>query len=536
MDAFKSILARIAGGELPTSHQLLPYLCLESRGQRALVNEMLADACVQAGTHQHLEQARIFIQRAWLLSGGSADLMPLYSRIASGLNDALSMREAYKQLGMRAAARQDISAAIAHFTSSHYAHPLINSIDKYDYDFDIMRCMDQLAAPHRFHTTTRVKFPARGKIRLAHLVRGATELNSILVEINLVLARFYDKSRFEITFFIPESQPDLERSPNGSEYLRRFDSFGCQVVPGPDLDNRADALLEVARRINSFRPHLLVTSAALADYGHYFLTSLRPAPITIGLVQGPPPQFAAPILDWCIAWTKHPLMDTPVDCTWVDMKLDYPELEMDEPYERATLGLPRDACVLMSGGRYPKFQSVEFWKAIGELLTQHPQAYYVVAGPEESEIPALASALGPELSKRVRCLGWRKDFLRILPCADILIDTYPSGGGQVIVQAMSLGIPFVSHQNDYLGPFDQNNWSPVEDFISDAEIIVPRGDFERFKIVVSRLVEDTEYRASIGERVRTEHVSRADPSRAVRDCQEVYTKVLKRFSEDSAKS
>jgi hypothetical protein len=394
MEALESILTRIAAGEPARANELLPYLCLESKEQRCTINAMLADAYVQAQTPEHLQQAKVFIQRAWLLSGGSADLLPLYTRIATALHDAESIRDAYKQLGTKAAARGDVSEAIGHFTSSHYAHLLINGVDKYEYDFDTMRCMDQFAAPHRFNPTTQVKFPDKGKIRLAHLVKGATELNSILVAIDLVLAKYYDKSRFEIIFFIPESEEEIKRSPKGSEYVKNFESFGWRVVTGPNLNDRAQALLDLARRIHHFRPHALITSAALADYGHYFVTSLRPAPIAIGLVQGPPPQFARPILDW------------------------------------------------------------------------------------------------------------REDFLRILPAADILIDTYPNGGGQVIVQAMSLEIPFVSHQNDYMGQFDQTNWSPVEDFIIDPEIIVPRGDFEQLKKVVSRLIEDSEYRAKVGERVR----------------------------------
>ena len=533
-EEFAAVLGRIATGERISASEILPYLCLESRAQRSEVNALLADAYAQTQTAENLEQAKVFIQRAWILSGGSAELLPLYTKIFSALKDTASIRDAYKRLGMKAAAQKNISEAIRYFTSAHIAYALFEHLDKFEYDFDILSSMDELAAPHRFHKTTQTTFPEGGKIRLAHLVKGAAELNSILVTIDLVLAKFYDKSRFDVTFFIPETEEVIDSSPQGKAHIEKFESLGWKVATAPNLDSQEEVLLALARKIHESQPHILVTSAALADYRHYFITSLRPAPISIGLVQGPPQQFAPPILDWSIGWTKHPLMDTPVDCTWVDIKLDYPMQSAGEAHDRATLGLPEDACVLMSGGRYSKFQSREFWEAIISLLAQHPHTYFVAVGPYEHEIPVLNSILPKPLKARVKCLGWREDFLRILPAADILIDTYPSGGGQVIVQAMASGIPFVSHRNDYMKLFEQTNWNPVEDFITDEEIIVPRGDFEQVKRVISRLIEDEKYRAEVGERCLAAHVRRADPQHAVRQCEEVYTRVLKMFSARAA--
>lgn len=531
---FTSLCARVAAGGRITAQEILPYLCLESRDERTEVNAMLADAYAQNQTTEHLKQARIFIERAWILSRGSEHLLPLYIKIASALGDTASIREAYKRLGMKAAAEKNISEAIRYFTSSHIAYAVFNNLDKFEYDFDVLSTMDALAAPHRIHQGPSVTFPSDGKIRLAHLVKGAIELNSILVAIDLVLAKFYDKSRFEVTFFIPETEREIADSPQGQEHIKAFENYGWRVVTGKNLKSQEEVLLDLAREIRDARPHILVTDAALADYRHYFITSLRPAPVAIGLVQGPPAQFAPPILDWSIGWTKHPLMDTPVDCTWVEIKLDYPSDALGESYSRRSLDLPEDACVLMSGGRYPKFQSVEFWEVVASLLSAYPDAYYIVVGPYEAEIPFLNSVLPPAVRSRVRLMGWREDFLKILPNADILIDTYPNGGGQVLVQAMSLGIPFVSHRNDFMKLFDQTNWSPVEDFTTDEEILVERGDFEQFKRVISRLIEDKEYRKEVGERGRAEHVRRTDPTRAVRRCEEVYTRVLKMFASRAA--
>lgn len=528
-----SILGRIANGEMIEASELLPYLCLESRQQRSEVNAMLADAFIQAKTPDHLQRARVFIQRAWTLTGGSADLLPLYSQICAALNDTASIREAYKQLGMKAAREDNISAAINYFTLAHKAYGIFDQLDRFEYDFDVMSHMNELAAPHRFHATGQTAYRPGDKIRIAHLVKGISESNSILVEIDLIFARFYDRSNFEVMFFIPESKDLVERSAQAKNHIEQFESLDCEVVSVPSQSNQAETLLALAKTIHEFSPHVLLTSAALADYRHYFITSLRPAPISIGLVQGPPAQFAPPILDWCIAWTKHPLMDCPVDCSWVEIKIDYPMQRFAGAYSRKSLGLPDNCCVLLSAGRPTKFQSQEFWQAIADILKNYSDVFYLAVGPREDEVSFLSSILSDDVRARIRCLGWREDFLQILPACDILIDTYPNGGGQVIVQAMSLGIPFVAHGNDYMSLFDQTNWSPVEDFISDSEIIVSRGDFQQFKKVLSKLIEDKSYRSAMGERCREEHVRRANPEKAIRDCEEVFRRVVQSYSSQS---
>lgn len=524
-----SLLAQIATGESVAQEGLLPYLCLEGKSVRAEVNALLADAFFQAQTEESIRQAREFMQRAWLLSGFTPDLLPLYVKIFAALQDIDGIRDAYKRLGLAAGQRGDISEAIQYFDRWQMAYHGFANLDKYEYDFDILDCMDNLATPHRFSAPK--KSPSNNeRIRLAYLLRGVLESNSNLIQISLEFAKHHDKSRFEVTFFTPEPQITIDRSPQGREYLGMFEGFGYQVITGPSSKSRADTLLALAGKIRDSNPHILVSSAALADFSQYFITTLRPAPIMMGLVQGPPPQFAPPSLDWCIAWTKHPLMDCPVNCSWVEIKLDYPNQDSGEAVSRAALQLPDGACVLMSAGRPAKFQSQEFWQAIAEVLSQHSDAYFVAAGVRDDEIQFLSSLLPPEVRSRVRCLGWRNDFSKILPNANILIDTYPNGGGLVIVQAMAMGIPLVAHRNDYMRIFDQLEWSPVEDFIRDPEVVLPRGDFAKFKKVVSRLIEDKEYRREVGERCRAEHLRNADPSRAIRGCEDVYTRVLQLLS------
>ena len=188
MTEFENILSRIVNGEHIAPSELLPYLCLESKKQRCQINYALAEAYFQIETKESLEQAKVFVQRAWELSGFSAEVLPFYIKICKALDDIADIREAYKRLGMKMAAEGNISDTIRYFDLWQYSYAHYNSLDKYEYDFDIMDCMDRLAEPHRFIATSTTEPSKDKKIRLAYLLKGITELNSVLIKIKLLFA------------------------------------------------------------------------------------------------------------------------------------------------------------------------------------------------------------------------------------------------------------------------------------------------------------------------------------------------------------
>jgi glycosyltransferase involved in cell wall biosynthesis len=124
-------------------------------------------------------------------------------------------------------------------------------------------------------------------------------------------------------------------------------------------------------------------------------------------------------------------------------------------------------------------------------------------------------------------LGWREDILSIFCLADVVIDTYPSGGGHVLIDAMALGIPFVSFENNYMRNFDQTDWSVADEFVSIPELIVHRGDFEKFLDAVSKLIEDSEYRRRMGDLCREQiRASMGNPERGIRAYENVLLELI----------
>lgn len=527
--SFEEILTRIAAGESVATQEILPYLSLERREQRAEVNRLLAESYWRSARDESRELARVAVRRAWLLSDFALELLPLFVKIHSALDDIPAIRDAYKRAGMKMASACDVGGAISYFDQWQYAYHNFKKLDKYEYDFDILACMEGLARPHRLpHGKPRARRDA--KVRVAYLVKGINELGSVLVKLNLLFARYHDLSRIEPIFFVPEAEGEVRASEAGRQHLALFEGAGHRLVMGPDGVSTEDRLLAVARAIHDARPDVLIVSAALATFEHLFLTALRPAPVIMGLVQGPPEQFAPPALDWGIAWSLHPMIDCPFDCTPVRMEMELPERSRIAPKARGELGIPDDARIVATAGRYVKFQDQGFWRAVVELLAEHPRLYYLALGVDESQIPFLPSLLTPEAKERVRFLSWRgDDYLRDLSLADVYLDTYPSGGGTVVTDAMALGIPVAAFRNDYLKVYDQTDWSPAQELYDVPELIVARGDFNAIKRVVSRLVTDDEFRQESARRCR-EHVlsTRGEPERGVHRCEEVILRVVTR--------
>ena len=331
-----------------------------------------------------------------------------------------------------------------------------------------------------------------------------------------------------MTFFIPEQKSVIHERQEAIENITRIKSLGYRVVTAPDSVTEEKSLIDLARLIYESEPDILITNAALADFKHYFITSLRPAPLIVGLCQGPPPQFIAPDFNWSISWTKHPMIDCPTGCSLVNGGAILPERQYSREAAKSFFGMPQNNLIVMSCGRPQKFQNMDFWKAILELLQLHPDVYYVVVGL--AALPShLQEVLTPDIIGRVKFIGWEKDFLKLLSMADIVVDTYPSGGGMAIVDAMSLGIPVVSFKNNYMKMFSQTDWSPAEEFMGMPELLVERGDFEQLRKLLSNLLSNQDYRVSMSELSRERIISTSGrPEDMVRECEQVYLKVIEK--------
>jgi len=524
MPDISSVIDSIARGAPVNSEDVLHFICQESKKDRIEANFKLAEAYCNAND---FEQARVFIRRAWELSEFAEECLPLFIRIHSTLSDVASIREAHKRLGIRKASHNDIGGALACFNAWQYADALHKGIDSYQYDYDVLDCIATLARPHSFPAIHPAPLTNR-KVRLAYLMFGVGQINSVIVKHSLSFAQFHDKERFEIKFFVPEREAIVSKSEEAKSHIKAIEAFQCNISIAPNSALEEQSLIKLAASIHDFSPDILVTSAALADLRHYFIASLRPAPLIIGLCQGPPPQYISPSFDWSISWTKHPLIDCPSDCSLVAGGTILPQRQYSTEDAKRSMGIPAQDLVLMSCGRDAKFQDPDFWQAIVQVVQKNPHVRFVAVGI--SRLPDFLNLLiPPDLKQRIKLLGWQKDFLNVLSMADVMVDTYPSGGGVTILDAMAFGIPVVSFKNNYMQKFAQTDWSPAEEFMGVPELLVERGNFEKLKLLVTKLLTDHRYRINLSRRcVESVHSTSGHPEIMVRSCEQVYVNVLKK--------
>ena len=526
---FDSLLKAVTSGATVNSEDILYFISQANKKDRLSANFRLAEAYYAANK---CEQAKVFIQRAWEFSSFMEQCLPLYINIHSALNDIASIKEAHKRLGMKKAYENKIGEALTCFNSWQYADAWHKGIDAYKYDYDILDSIAALARPYAYLPRPFQTFENR-KVRLAYLMYGTTQTNSVIVKHSLTFAQFHDKTIFEVKFFVPEQESVISRHEEAKGNIKTIKQFECDVTTAPNLASEELGLIKLAASIHDFTPDILITCAGLADLKHYFITALRPAPIIIGLCQGPPPQFTSPSFDWSISWTKHPLIDCPTDCTLVAGGVVLPTRKYSSSEAKALMDIPEQSLVLMSCGRPTKFQDQNFWKTIFDVIRMHPDVYYVAVGIHQP-LDFLEDLITPEIKERVKIIGWEKDFLKVLSMADVVIDTYPSGGGVSILDAMALGIPVVSFKNNYMQHFTQTDWSPAEEFMGIPELLVERGNMEQVKLLLSKLLTNEDYRHKLSKQcMESIQLTSGNPESMVRSCEEVYLSVLSKKSDSN---
>ncbi len=519
---FKALLEKIKRDNAINVDDILPFMGSENLKDRLWFNLKLAEASYNIG---NLEQAKVFAKRVWLFSNGDERYLPMFVKIHAACGDIDSIREAHKILGLRKAEIGKISEALRHFNDWQYAYAVHRKTDEYHYDLDVLSRISSLAKPHAFFSEKPLA-RQNGKIRLAHLMFGLTHANSVIVEISLLFAKYHDASRFDVTFYVPEQSSEIRGNPEALKNIGAIRSCGWNVVMAPSLTSSENSLIELAKSIHDANTDILVTSAALADFRHYFIASLRPAPIVIGLCQGPAPQYIAPDFQWSISWFKILIPDCPVNCSFVNLRLDLPERKLSRTEAKSLFGISEQKLVLMTAGRPAKLQDLDFLKALTDIVSRRDDAYLVIVGLGELPL-ALREEMNPDILDRVKVFGWVKNFIDVLSMADVVVDTYPSGGGVLIKDAAALGTPVVSFKHDYMKTFSQKECSAAEEVIGIPELVLERGEFSALKTVLSNLFTDDVYREKLGElcKVRV-HETSGNSRRMIEDCENVFASVI----------
>ena len=494
-----------------SSADLLAFLAVPEASERARRFMQLASARAAQGEWQ---AAAALCHRAFATKQCQGDAAV---RAALGIlkqaGDVEGMRKVLIQAGTWAAKAGFVIEALDLLGRAFNIYASHCRQDHYRYDAELFATMDALALSYRGAAVTDPVSPSGGPMRVAVLVFGALHRESVIVRLLAALAEHADRERCQLAFFVPEGRTSLLQSADARVQLDALRAHGWDVVV-PDSDQALEVLTGTAAAIREWRADLLLTSALGADLRHYFIAAQKVAPRTVSLVLGPPSQFTAPWVDWNIAVSAHPALDCPGNCVVTPLEFALPRREQVVPKPREALGLGGAVSIVLSAGRAIKFEASGYWQVVAGILDRNPQTVFVALGLEQ--LPKAADAVPAAARQRVRLLPWQGRYQEILVLADVVLDTFPSGGGAVLIDAMALGVPVLSMGNDYSHEFDQTDWSLGNEIVGMDELVAPHGDHAGLVSRVERLLGDTVERRRLGdlcgERMRT---GRGNPARMV---------------------
>ncbi|MBN1301175.1 MAG: glycosyltransferase family 4 protein [Melioribacteraceae bacterium] len=528
------ILSRILNNEDVPASEIQQILLTPSVEKRWRTNFKIAEAYCYV---KKFEEAVSYITRAFSLSGYNGELFDLFMTVHKNLKNTEPVREGLKRLYIKEADAGNIEIASKLFEHWLYSYVKLEKRDKYVYDQDILNATDRLVDSYNVKFINKPEKPEEGKIRIAYLIKDGTIKDGTLMKVMRHFAVHHDKSKYDIRFYFPESEAVVNNSEGGKAHVKLLESYGWKVFAAPNAKEVDQKLISLAHSINRFNPHIMVTTQGLADFKHYFVSLLKPAPVLLGLVLGNALEFSiSHKFNHAIAWPQQIQMASPVDTSVFNMEVELPNKENVVTVKPDAFGVLPGQKILMSVGRFPKFQNREYWQTIVGLLTDNPDFDYVVIGPKEAEIPFLNELEGYfSVKNRIHLMGWIYNYYNYLASADLVLSTYPMGGGIVMMDTMSLSIPILTFECKLTGDYDYSNQTTAGILIDIPELILPRNNFEMMKERITDLLRNNEKRKSLGKRCKEAIVQiNGNPGRMVKSCENIYSECINNFYKEGS--
>lgn len=127
---------------------------------------------------------------------------------------------------------------------------------------------------------------------------------------------------------------------------------------------------------------------------------------------------------------------------------NFAEIKKENPIERQQYGIPENAYLIFSLGRFHKNKAFD---TLLYALEKIPNAYLLLGGDGDLKQSLVNQAKELSISKRVKFIGWVKNIASFYRCADLFV--CPSRHeplGNVVLEAMAYKIPIVT--TDSAGP------------------------------------------------------------------------------------
>lgn len=262
-------------------------------------------------------------------------------------------------------------------------------------------------------------------------------------------------------------------------------------------------------RIAAFEPDIVFYPEIGMDPLTYFLAFARLAPVQ-AVSWGHPITSGIPEIDYFLS-CRAAESENPAD--WAVQYSEqlvlfggplssYPRPAIPEPLgTRASFDLPEDATVYFLAQNLFKIHPA-MDAPLGRILDGDPTGIVMLLEGHDPTWGAVLrqrfrDSLGA-VADRVRFLPRQdhEDYMRLLALSDVVLDSFPFGGGNTTYQSLAMGTPLVTWPGDYLrGRFSM----AIYRYMGITELIATDGD--DFADIALRLGTDPTYRANVEVRL-----------------------------------
>jgi glycosyltransferase involved in cell wall biosynthesis len=409
---------------------------------------------------------------------------------------------AWRTRGMQAALSGDYQTMLLCFAEFYYfMYKLTGSYKYQGFDQAIDTVLGLVA-----EKITPVPGPAKQlegidpkKIKVA-MVLDSLDVGWATVKRFVELGKNLNKDLFEVVYLsVMEPQPSWDKA------MADLTREGCRLVhySGHEWLPKIKMMLHSLRSIDC--DFLLLNTPYVTPYYH-LLALCRPARKTIKFVsQGGGRESGVDI-----AWSSMDglLIDEVQEAKYIGPAYVIPASKKWRARPRRPGELKAVAV-----GRPTKFMNNHgYWRAMRLALEAIPNLGIDFIGVEAKEVRHVTG----RLPSRARFLGFQTNVVDLLPQYDVLVDTWPGGGGSTIREASAVGVPVISVRADLYEHYDARAKLHVgcNEFVH-PELLLPTPDAARLVEVLRRLADDPDYHRRVAQEAA--QIPVLSPERAIRE-------------------
>lgn len=246
--------------------------------------------------------------------------------------------------------------------------------------------------------------------------------------------------------------------------------WGAKVVVAPFFHNDfRTTLSEVIQELRKQAPRFCLYLGGASRAVPSFLCFARIAPIQFTLDIGAFPLM--PGLNACFTWMHHHddlrkiLEESGIECRVLPVGIQVGEskkIPLQKPFLPSKFRKEESMRLVTVGNHLEARMNLCFCKLVAQALQSFPNASFWVVG-RGAFLEARKFFREMRVADRVIFLGSREDVYALLPYFDIYLNTFPSGGGLALVEALDHKLPVLHIRqegavikeagNQYVGPF-----------------------------------------------------------------------------------